>query len=181
LFFSIFLAPNGAITEILTSLFGTRIHVKTDPMLSRIALILIQTWLGSAYVFILSTGVLQSISSDLYEAAQIDGASPLQKLTKITIPMVLFQTAPLLIGQFTFNFNNFNIIYLFNGGGPFNPEIYGNLAGSTDILVSYIFKLVMDNQYQSMGAAITVIISIGLIVFAFLGFKNTKAFKEESQ
>jgi len=92
---------------------------------------------------------------------------------------VLFQTAPLLVGQYTFNFNNFSIIYLFNSGGPFNPSKYGNLAGSTDLLISYIYKLTMENQYQSIGAAISIVISLGLMLFAFIGFKNSKAFKEE--
>jgi len=179
MFFSIMFSPNGAITTILNDIFNVQLTVKTDPFYSRVVLILLQTWLGSSYVFLLSTGVLQAIPGDLYEAAQIDGATEWQKLRKITIPIVLFQTAPLLVGQYTFNFNNFSIIYLFNSGGPFNPSKYGNLAGSTDLLISYIYKLTMENQYQSIGAAITIVISLGLMLFAFIGFKNSKAFREE--
>lgn len=81
--------------------------------------------------------------------------------------------------QYTFNFNNFSIIYLFNLGGPFNPTKYGNLAGSSDILISYIYKLTIENQYQAIGAAITIGISLVLMVFAFLNFRRTKAFKED--
>jgi arabinogalactan oligomer/maltooligosaccharide transport system permease protein len=179
MFFSIMFSPNGAITTLIRDLFNVSLTVKTDPISSRIVLILLQTWLGSSYVFLLSTGVLQAIPGDLYEAAQIDGATEWQKLKRITVPIVLFQTAPLIVGQYTFNFNNFSIIYLFNSGGPFNPTKYGNLAGSTDLLISYIYKLTMENQYQSIGAAITIVISLGLMLFAFIGFKNSKAFKEE--
>lgn len=179
MFFSIMLSPDGALTGVLNDLFGTRVEVKNNPNLSRIALICMQGWLGSSYVFLLSTGVLQAIPGDLYEAAQIDGATTWQKLRRITLPIVLFQTAPLLVGQYTFNFNNFSIIYLFNTGGPFNPSEYGNLAGTTDLLISYIYKLTMNNQYQAIGAAITIVISLGLMLFAFIGFKNSKAFKEE--
>lgn len=178
MFFSIMFSPHGAITEILNKIFGGRIEVKNATNLTRAALIFLQGWLGSAYVFLLSTGVLQSIPEDLHEAADIDGATSWKKTSKIVIPLVLFQTAPLLITQYTFNFNNFSIIHLFNGGGPFNPKLYGNLAGSSDLLISYIYKLTIENQYQSIGAAITIVISIGLMIFAYIGFKNSKGFKE---
>ena len=179
MFFSIMSSSNGVLTKTLEMLFGGDWAIKQNTTLTRVALILLQTWLGSSYVFLLSTGVLQGIPADLYEAADIDGATVWQKLSKITIPLVLFQTAPLLIGQYTFNFNNFSIIYLFNGGGPFDPSKYGNMAGSTDLLISYIYKLTIQKQYQSVGAAITVFISLGLILFAYIGFKNSQAFKEE--
>lgn len=179
MFFGIMFARQGILTQILNGITGLTLDIKNNSMQTRIVLILMQGWLGSAYVFLLSTGVLQAIPADLYEAAQIDGATSWQRLAKITLPIVLFQTAPLLIGQYTFNFNNFSIIYLFNGGGPFDPTIYGNLAGSTDILISYIYKLTMDSQEQAVGAAVTMIISLALMIFTFIGFKNSKAFKED--
>lgn len=179
MFFSIMFSPDGSMTALIEKIVGTKILVKNSTFYSRAVLIGLQAWLGSSYVFLLSTGVLQAIPEDLYEAAQIDGATAWQRLRRITLPIVLFQTAPLLVGQYTFNFNNFSIIYLFNGGGPFNPTKYGNLAGSTDLLISYIFKLTTENSYQAIGAAITIVISIGLMIFAFIGFRNSKAFKEE--
>jgi len=178
MFFSIMVAPGGAITVILEKLVGSRVEIKNTPLYTRTALILLQGWLGSAYVFLLTTGVLQAIPGDLYEAADIDGASSWDRIRRITIPLVLFQIAPLLVTQYTFNFNNFSVIFLFNGGGPFNPQRYGNLAGSSDLLISYIYKLAMVNQYQAIAAAITMFISIGLMFFAFLGFRNSKGFKE---
>lgn len=179
MFFSIMFSSTGALTEIMFNLTGRLIEVKSSPTLTRIVLILLQGWLGSSYIFLLSTGVLQAIPEDLYEAADIDGATSWQKIRNITLPIVLFQTAPLLVSQYAFNFNNFSIIYLFNGGGPFNPTKYGNLAGTSDLLISYIYKLTMDNQYQAIGAAITVLISLGLMFFAFIGYRNSKGFKEE--
>lgn len=180
MFFSIMLAPGGPLTELINGVFGTALNVKNSTWGTRIALILLQGWLGSSYIFLLSTGVLQGISHELYEAAEIDGATGLQRTFKITIPLVLYQTAPLMVGQYTFNFNNFSIIYLFNGGGPFNPTKYGNLAGSSDLLISYIYKLTIEKQYQGMGAAITLLVSIALMFFAWIGFRNSKAFREES-
>lgn len=181
MFFSILSAPDGELTNMLRGLFGPEFQIKNDPFVSKVVIILLQGWLGSAYIFLLTTGVLQSINGELYEAADIDGASKFKKLTKITIPLVLFQTAPLLIAQYTFNFNNFSNIYIFNSGGPFNPVVYGNLAGETDILISYIYKLTIENQFQALGAAITIIVSIALMIIAFIGYKNTDAFRREKK
>lgn len=177
LFFSILAADGGTVVSSLKEVFGSNFSIKNDPFIIRLTLICIQAWLGSAYIFLLSTGVLQSINAELYEAADIDGATSFKKLSKITVPLVLFQTAPLLVGQYTFNFNNFSIIALFNDGGPFDPSKYGNLAGSSDLLISYIFKLTMNSQYQAIGATITVIISVALMIIAYIGYKNTDAFK----
>lgn len=177
MFFSQMFAINGPLTQLINNVFGVSLDIKNNTIQTRIALVLLQGWLGSAYVFLLSTGILQGIPKDLYEAAEIDGATGFKKTWRITIPLVLFQTAPLLIGQYTFNFNNFSIIHLFNGGGPFNPEVYGNVAGSTDLLISYIYKLTIGNNYQGMGAAVTIIVSLVLMFFSWLGFRNTKAFK----
>ncbi|MDO5047486.1 MAG: ABC transporter permease subunit [Anaerococcus sp.] len=178
MFFSIMTSRGGIIADTIGSIFNVSLDIKNNTVQTRTALILLQGWLGHSYIFLLTTGVLQAIPKDLYEAASIDGATGIQRTFKITIPLVLFQIAPMLINQYTFNFNNFSIIYLYNQGGPFNPEIYGNLAGSSDILISYIYKLTMESQYQAIGAAITVFISIILIIISYFGYKNSSAFKE---
>ena len=109
----------GAINNQVLALFGIeKIAWMTDPFWAKIALIMIQTWLGFPFVFAMTTGILQSIPGELYEAATVDGATAWQQFRKITLPLVLYATAPILITQYTFNFNNFSIIYLFNGGGP---------------------------------------------------------------
>lgn len=140
------------------------------------ALIVMQMWLGFPFVFIMTTGVLQAIPNDLYEAATIDGAGFIQKFRLITLPLVLYSIAPILITQYTFNFNNFNIIYLFNGGGPPMP---GSTAGGTDILVSWIYKLTMQSSQYALAAAITMLLSIFVISIALWQFKRTNSFKEE--
>lgn len=178
MFFSIMTSRGGIIPEALNSLFNVNLDIKNNTFQTRAMLILLQGWLGHSYIFLLTTGVLQAIPKDLYEAASIDGATGFQRTLKITIPLVLFQIAPMLINQYTFNFNNFSIIYLYNQGGPFNPQVYGNLAGSSDILISYIYKLTMESQYQAIGAAVTVFISIILIIISYFGYKNSSAFKE---
>lgn len=106
----------GAFNHQILAAFGIDpIPWMTNANWTKLALILMQGWLGFPYVFIITTGVLQSIPDDLYEAATIDGASAFSKFRHITLPLILIAMAPIIITQFTFNFNNFNIIYLFNG------------------------------------------------------------------
>ncbi|MCZ0702145.1 sugar ABC transporter permease [Natronobacillus azotifigens] len=169
----------GAINrDIMMPLFGLEVPWLTDPTFTRMVLIFIQTWLGYPFVFALFSGVLQSISNDWYEAADIDGASRWQKFRFITLPHVLFATAPLLIIQYTTNFNNFNIIYLFNEGGP---AVQGQNAGGTDILISWVYKLTFDTNNYNMAAAISLIIGLMVSIFAIFQFRRTAAFKEEGK
>ncbi len=139
---------------------------------TRIALLLIQSWLGFPYIFIVTTGVLQSIPEDLYEAATIDGATSIKKFKNITLPLILYSIAPIIITQYTFNFNNFNIIYLFNAGGPAVPS---STAGGTDILVSWIYKLTMQSGQYALAAALTLLLSvfvIGIAIWQFIKEQN---------
>ncbi|WP_170008443.1 carbohydrate ABC transporter permease [Bacillus fonticola] len=166
----------GAINNDILAAFGIdAIPWLTDSNWSRLALILMQGWLGFPYIFLVTTGVLQSIPEDLYEAATIDGASVFSKFKHITMPMILLAMAPIIITQFTFNFNNFNIIYLFNGGGPAEP---GSTAGGTDILVSWIYKLTLQSSQYSLAAALTILLSVFVIAIALWQFRRTNSFKE---
>lgn len=167
----------GAInTTILSTLGISPIPWMTNAIWTRLALIMIQTWLGFPFIFVMVTGVLQAIPNELYEAATVDGASMYQKFRQITFPLIMFSIAPILITQYTFNFNNFNVIFLFNDGGP---SIEGQNAGGTDILISWIYNLTMTTQQYGMAAAITMIMSAIVITIAIWQFRRTKSFQEE--
>lgn len=165
----------GAVNKNLLAPFGITIPWMTDPMWTKIAIIFTEVWLGFAFVFALFTGVLQSISNDWYEAAEIDGANKWQRFRHITLPHVLFATAPLLIMQYTGNFNNFNLIYLFNQGGP---PVRGQTAGSTDIVISWVYKLTFDTMNYNMAAVISIMLGLFVAIIAFLQFKRTRSFQE---
>lgn len=169
----------GAINrDVLIPLFGSGLPWLSDPFWAKVALIGIQTWLGFPFVFALFTGVLQSISSEWYEAADMDGASRFQKFRNITFPHLMFATAPLLIMQYAQNFNNFNIIYLFNQGGP---AVKNQNAGGTDILISWVYDLTFESSQFSIAAAISLILGLIVALFAFFQFRKTSSFKEEGK
>ena len=174
-------AINAQVIPLFAKIFpfldGVLVPWKTDPTWTKIALIMMQGWLGFPYIYVLTLGILQSIPNDLYEAAYIDGANGWQKFRSITFPMIMAVAAPTLISQYTFNFNNFSIIYLFNDGGP--GSVGGN-AGSTDILISWIYKLTTNTSPQySMAAAVTLIISVIVISISMIAFKKLHAFDME--
>ncbi|WP_096155176.1 MULTISPECIES: carbohydrate ABC transporter permease [Bacillus] len=166
----------GAINREVLSTVGLWFPWLTDPFYSKIAIIMIQTWLGFPFVFALFTGILQSISKDWYEAADVDGGSRFQKFRFITLPHILYATAPLLIMQYAGNFNNFNIIYLFNQGGP---AVRQQNAGGTDILISWVYKMTFETHNYNMAAAISIILGLIVAGFAFFQFRRTRSFKEE--
>ncbi len=173
-------AINSQVIPLLNNLPFVDINAipwKTDPFWTKVAIIMIQGWLGFPYIYVMTTGILQSIPSELYEAAKIDGANAIQRFKNITLPMILFVAAPVFVTQYTGNFNNFSMIYLFNEGGPGSV---GAGAGSTDILISWIYKLTTGSSPQySVAAAVTLLISIIVISVSMIVFKRTKAFDME--
>ena len=154
-----------------------KIAWKTNPFWTKVAIIMVQGWLGFPYIYVMVTSILQSISEDLYEAAKIDGANAFKRFTSITLPVIFSVAAPIFLTQYTGNFNNFTMIYLFNNGGPGSV---GGGAGSTDILISWIYKLTTGTSPQfSFAAALTLIISVVVISVSLIVFKRTKAFEME--
>jgi len=147
----------------INTLLGTNIAWFSDPNFARVAVILVNLWLGFPYFYLISSGSLQAIPSELLEAAAIDGANPRQIFRKITLPLLLQILSPLLIASFAFNFNNFNLIYLLTGGGPRN-ELDGQIAGATDILISYTYKIAFGTGTQDLGLAS----AISLIIFVLV-------------
>lgn len=166
----------GAINRELLAPFGVQIPWMSDPVWAKVTIIMIQVWLGFPFVFALFSGVLQSISNDWYEAADVDGGSRWNKFRHISLPHVLYATAPLLIMQYAGNFNNFNIIYLFNEGGP---PVRNQTAGGTDILISWVYKLTFENNNYKMAAAISIIMGLVVAIFAFFQFSRSRSFREE--
>lgn len=175
----------GVINKILiTQLFGGEpIRWLGDPFWAKVAVLIVNTWLGFPYMMTVSLGALQSIPDTLYEAASIDGARRFRQFRKITLPLLMTSIAPLLVGAFAFNFNNFVNIYLLTRGGPAMPDSITN-AGSTDILISYTYKLAFQSERgQDFGyaAAISVFIFIIVAGISYFNFRFSGAFEEMNQ
>lgn len=163
-------------------LVNTLTHLNVDWLgnawAAKAAILITNLWLGFPYMFLVCTGALQSIPSDVKEAAKIDGAGAFRTLRSITMPLLLVAVGPLLIASFAFNFNNFSLIYLLTQGGPFQSG--DTSIGSTDLLITYAFRLAFSGASPNIGLASAVCIFIFFIValMSYSGFRRTAQLEE---
>jgi ABC-type sugar transport system permease subunit len=147
-----------------------------DPTWAKVSCLLVNFWLGFPYFFLVCTGALQAIPGELTEAARVDGASGRQVFRKVTFPLLMVTVAPLLIASFAFNFNNFNNIYFLTRGGPYSEDQV--VAGSTDILISYTYKLAFQaagGADYGLAAAFSLVIFFLIATISAIFFSRTKA------
>jgi ABC-type sugar transport system permease subunit len=173
----------GVIDRVLENWFGWAPPWFTDQWWAKIAILLINLWLSYPYFMLIASGALQSIPEDYYSAAQVDGASSWQQFRHITLPLLLVAVGPLLIASFVFNFNNFNLIYIFNAGGP---PMAGTPtpAGHTDILISYVYNLAFTASRgvdYGFAAAITIVIFFIVGTITLIQFRYTRMWEEVSE
>ena len=175
---NIMLQPSGAVNVLLQNLglINSPIPFWTNTMIARVTIIVINLWIGIPYTMLQVTGILQNIPAELYEAAKMDGAGQFKIFFRITLPYMLFVTMPYLIASFVGNINNFNVIYLLSGGGP---TYVGDTAGQTDLLVTWLYKLTIDQQYYNLGAVIGIMTFVILTVITLITYRNSSSYKNE--
>ena len=122
-----------------------------------------------------------NIPADYYEAAKIDGASPVRIFWHITLPYMLHITTPYLITQFVGNINNFNVIWLLTGGGPADNVNYGAAnAQSTDLLVTWLYRLTTDqNPRYNVASVIGIVIFIVSAALSLITYNRSGATRNE--
>ncbi len=138
----------------------------------------VNAWISIPSVMLMATGILGNLNPDLYEAADIDGATGLQKFVKITLPFVVFSLTPVLISMFVGSFNNFGIFFFMRSGVY---SLYGDyfLASDTDLLINWLYNLSVSNNYYSIGAAISLIIFLITGTASLFVYVRTAAYKQE--
>jgi len=167
---------SGVVNRLFLNHIGLNVPWLFDGNWAKVSVVLVSFWLTVPYFFLVSLGALQSIPDELVEAARVDGGGPLQIFRRVTLPLLLIATSPLLIASFAFNFNNFNNIYLLTGGGPYQGE--SALAGSTDILISYTYKLAIatgKGQDFALASAVSIFIFFVVAGISAVSFSRTKA------
>ncbi len=119
------------------------------------AVLLVNVWLGWPFMMVIASGALQSIPSDLYEAAKLDGANRWRQFWDITAPLLKPAMVPAIMYGSILTFNQFNVIFFITGGGPF---------GRTEILVTQAFELVNPQGFYGLAAAFSIIVFFILLI-----------------
>ena len=170
----------GIVNRVLDAVIGISPDWFNNRYLAQIAILIVNMWLGYPYWMLVTSGALQSIPQDIYEAAEVDGATGWQRFWRITLPLLLVSVGPLMISSFIFNFNNFNLIYAFINGGPPIPTAMTQ-AGYTDIIISYVYNLAFASgrgiQY-GYASAISVVLFILIAIMALIQFRFTNMWEE---
>jgi multiple sugar transport system permease protein len=160
--FMLLFNPFGLVNKMLSGLGFTEISQTAwlgDEKTALLAVIVANIWRGFPFMMLMLLAGLQTISNDLYEAADIDGAGFFKKLIYITIPQLKNIILTLGILEFIWNFRSFDLVFLMTGGGPMN---------STEILSTYIYHhafRTLDFGYASATALFMLLIMVALSFF----------------
>jgi arabinogalactan oligomer/maltooligosaccharide transport system permease protein len=158
----------GSINLILTQYLGLpAVEWLKSPTEAFLSCIITNVWLGFPFMMVIALGALQSIPHELYEAADIDGASWWHKLRHITIPLIRPVMIPAITLGTVWTFNNLNIVWLVsNAGEP---------SDNTHILVSFVYKAAFNLYRYGYAAALSMVIFAILLTFSLVFMKKTKA------
>ncbi len=167
----------GPINSFLAQTIVGKIDFWSDQTISRALIIIINMWIGVPYTLVYTSGILQNIPNELYESAYLEGASKFHVFRKITMPYIFFMTAPVLITSVVSNINNFNVIFLLTQGAPFGVGL--QYAGGTDILITWLYKLTMQNRLYNLGAAIGIVMFIISATLSLAVYRRSSSFKNE--
>jgi len=116
--------------------------------------------------------VLMNIPKELYESARIDGAGPFKQFTKITMPYMLFVTAPFLVTQVVHNINNFNVIFLLTQDvyRTTDQMLANSHAREVDLLVTWLYRLTQEQYDYKMASVIGIMVFVVCAIFTLLAF-----------
>ena len=168
----------GFINDVL--LGGAQIPWLADPWLARLSVLLVNMWLGYGYMFLVSTGALQSLPDDIIEAGKMDGAGAWRIFRSVKLPLLFVAVAPLLIATFAYNFNNFGVIYMLTRGNPRFTDTTLDI-GATDIMITMVYKVAFGSgggRDLGLASALSILIFIIVTVVAIVSFRQTKALED---
>ncbi|MBR1845012.1 MAG: sugar ABC transporter permease [Oscillospiraceae bacterium] len=176
--FKFMFSYGGPINQMIRDFGGTAVgFLDLDAKWSARAIgLFVNCWISVPSIMLLATGHLSNRDMSIYESARIDGANRWHQFKSLTLPYMIFTTTPVILSQFVGNFNNFGIFYFLRGGLYMDNYF---LASDTDLLINWLYNLSIDNNYYSIGAAISLVILLITSVISLAVYVRSAAFREE--
>ncbi|MCL2051448.1 MAG: sugar ABC transporter permease [Lachnospiraceae bacterium] len=170
---------DGTINRLLmnSGIIDQALPFLSDTNWARLIVVLVNMWLSFPFFMALISAAMTSISPELHEAVEIDGGNSWHKFYHISFPVILTATAPMIVMTITANFNNFGVIYFLTQGNPRDPSL--QLAGTTDLLITWIFKLTLEQRMYNVAAAISILIFIIIAMVSGYNLMKTRAFNDD--
>lgn len=156
----------GAVNQMLGAIGIAGPAWLSHPVWVKVAVIWTNIWLGFPFMMMIALGALQSIPLEMYEAADVDGATGWQKFRNITLPMIKPIMVPAGVLSLVWTFNMLNVIYLLTQGGS---------SEMVHILVTYVYRAAFDFYRYGYAAAFSVIIFFILMVMMGIIVRRTRA------
>ena len=162
------LQPDGLINAVL----DTGIDFFAGATSARVVVILVNIWLGVPFMMMALSGALQALSTDMFEAADLDGVSRWDQFRYLTLPNLKGTLVPISLLSFIWTFNSFNTIYLLTRG---NPYVGFGEPGATDTLITYVFSVAFEYGRYGVAAAWSVVVFLMLVGFSWAYVRRTRA------
>jgi arabinogalactan oligomer / maltooligosaccharide transport system permease protein len=147
------------------------IQWKTDPVWNFVSMVMTNVWLGVPFMMVILLGGMQSISTEYYEAAEMDGANSLDQFRHITLPLLRPVMTPAIILGTIWTFNLFNVPFLINQ----------NELETSDILVTALFRAAFQYNRYGFSAAFAFVVFIVLLVYSVLYVRFTGGLREVTE
>jgi arabinogalactan oligomer/maltooligosaccharide transport system permease protein len=174
LIWQFFFREQGTINQVLEAFgFGTRAWL-SDPFTAFAAVVLVDVWFSYPFFMIVILGALQAVPNDVYEAAELDGASYWQQLTRITLPLIRPAVLPATVLTSITAFQMFGTVWAITGGGPIQQV---GKPGATEFVIVYAFKQIFQTQNYGTATAFAVILFFFLFAATLWSLRLTQITK----
>jgi multiple sugar transport system permease protein len=152
----------GILQGVITFFFGKPVAVFKNPYWVMPIIALVTIWWTNGFNVLLFLAGLRNIPDDLYEAAKLDGATPFQRFTRVTWPLLWPITAMVLTLQLILQLKIFDQVYLLSKGGPFN---------SSYVLLMQVYREAFQLNKGGYASAIAIVLFVVIVVFSVLQFQ----------
>lgn len=172
----VLMGDGGLLNNFLSAITGREIRIGwlADPKFARWGVTILWVWMNMGYSMLMNLANLQSIPTDLYDAASIDGANALQKLVCITVPNMKPCFALLFVTGMINGLARFTDIFILSGS-----DSYGGAGGTLQTILMYVFQFSFETPNYGVASAGSMVLFALVFIMTMVNVKLTGFLKDE--